>query len=128
VKYLGIDYGAKNIGIALSDESGKLAFPEAVWTNDRKLIDNLKKICAEQNIKAVVLGESTDFKGKANPIFKASSVLKDKIEKELKLKVFFMPEYFSTKQAERILGKNKMIDARAAAVILQSFLDKQNSQ
>jgi putative holliday junction resolvase len=126
MKYIGIDYGIKRIGLAISDDSGKLAFPNVVLSNDKNLFENFKKIYLENKIQAVVMGESRDFKGKANPIFSKSLDFKGQIEKNLSLKVFMMPEYLSTKQAEHIQGKGKLVDASAAAVILQSYLDKKN--
>lgn len=127
MKYIGIDYGKKKIGIALSDESGKMAFPENVLPNDKNLLTTLEKMCSENNVEAVVLGESRNLKGEANPILKDIENFKEKIEEKLKLEVFFMPEYLTSRQAHQIQGRNEMIDASAATIILQSFLDKQNS-
>jgi putative Holliday junction resolvase len=122
-KLVGIDYGEKNIGIALSDESQKLAFPKKVLKNDKKLLANLKKICEEGNVESVVIGESRDLKGQANPILENIYSFKNRIERELRLKVYLVPEFFTSKQASRIQGRNEEIHASAAAIILQSFLD-----
>ena len=68
MKLLGIDYGTKRVGISLSDESGKMAFPHDVFKNDKKLVDNVKSICEEETVSAIVMGESKDYKQKENPL------------------------------------------------------------
>ena len=123
MKLLGIDYGEKNIGIALSDESQKLAFPEAVLPNNSKLIDSLKKVCGDNKVEGMVLGESKNLSGRPNPILKDIYSFKKEVERRLKLKVYLVPEFFTTKQASQIQGRSEKTHASAAAIILQSFLD-----
>jgi len=124
MKFLGIDYGEKKVGIASSDDEGSIAFPEAVLRNDKNLNERLKEICLAKNIKALVLGESLDFKGKPNPIHKKILEFKALLESELKIPVHLESEFLTTRQSLNIQGPNKLIDASAAAIILQSFLDK----
>ena len=70
MRLLGIDYGEKNIGIAVTDDAGTMAFPESVIPNDKKLFSSLEKIIKDKNIGEIVVGESKDFKGKPNKIMK----------------------------------------------------------
>jgi RNase H-fold protein (predicted Holliday junction resolvase) len=76
--YLGIDYGTKRIGLASSDEEGKIAFPLSVLENDNKFIENLRHIIEEKEIKKVVIGESKNYKMQDNAIM--TDILEHTIE------------------------------------------------
>ena len=54
MKYLGIDYGTKRIGIAISDEGGTLAFPREIIASDRGAIGYIKKLFVDEGAHAVV--------------------------------------------------------------------------
>ena len=123
-KYLGIDFGSKRIGLAVSDELGNLAFPYRVLPNGADLIEKIMEIIRKENIKSVVMGESKDFKGEANKIMVEIDKFKKEFESKSKLTVIFEPEFLTSVQAEKIQGKNEMQDASAAAIILQSYLDR----
>lgn len=128
MKYLGIDYGTKRVGVATSDEDGKIAFPKEVVANDNDLIINLEKLIGSENIKKVIIGESKNFKMEDNEIMTDIIDLKDVIEATMEIDVELHPEVLSSVEAEKIQGKNDMIDASAAAIILQSYLDKINQK
>ena len=81
----------------------------------------------ENSIKEIVLGESKNYKGKANTILPESLNLKMDLEKEGFI-VHLEPEFMTSANAERFQGKNDMLDASAAALILQSYLDKKQSK
>ena len=126
MRILGIDYGSKNIGIALSDERGEWAFPHSVFENREEFVAEVLKITKENGAQEVVIGESRDFKGKANEIMEAAQDFAKSCAAS-GLIVHFEPEYLTTHQAQHIQGTNKMIDASAATIILQSFLDKRKN-
>ena len=123
MKYLGIDFGSKRIGLAISDEMGKIAFPYSVILNNKELIREIGRIIEKEKIGEIVIGESKNFKGEPNKIMVKIKKFKEALEKETKLKVYLEPEFMTSQQAEQIQGKNDMHDASAAAIILQSFLD-----
>lgn len=127
MKYLGIDFGSKRIGIAISDEEGKMAFPHSVVLNSKNTLSEVGEIIKKEKIEAVVIGESNNFKGEPNKIMAGIKEFKKEIEEKINTKVFFEPEFMTSSQAEQIQGKNEMHDASAAAIILQSFLDKNNT-
>ena len=127
MRFLGIDYGTKRVGLALSDEDGQLAFPKSVLSNTKDLIEDIKKICVEENISGVVIGESRDLDGTPNPLMKDIEVFMEKLKKEINTPLYLEPEFLTSHQAQKIQGKNSMLDASAAAIILQSFLDKENN-
>ncbi len=126
-KYLGIDYGSKRVGLSLSDEGGLMAFPFETLPNDASLPEKIKKICAEEKIGGVVVGESLDYKGGENPIMKKIKPFAEKLALETGLPVYFEPEFLTSREAGHIQGENGKIDASAAALILKSFLDKKRN-
>jgi putative Holliday junction resolvase len=127
---LGIDYGTKRIGVAVSDKNWQFAFPLSIVKNgpskkerDAALYE-IRKICDEHEVYVVVIGESKDFQNKDNAIMEEIRDFREHLIEEFELDVVFEPEMFSTLQASRIQGEHDKIDASAAAVILQSYLDR----
>ena len=127
MRYLGIDFGQKRVGIALSDEDGKFAFPQVVLENNSDLLKNIIDWCMRNNVETVVMGESRDYHGKINEIMWKIEGFRKQLEMMGK-KVIFEPEFMTSVQASQITGENEMIDASAAAIILQSYLDKMKGQ
>lgn len=126
MRYLGIDFGSKRVGLALSDEERRLAFPYLILANDKNLLSEVLRIVKEQKVSEVVMGDSKDFNGKDNPIAKEIAEFKISLEKATGKKVEYEPEFLTSVQAARWQGKTDKIDASAAAIILQSFLDRQS--
>jgi putative holliday junction resolvase len=124
MKYLGIDFGTKRVGIAVSDDGGKLAFPYSIVLNDEKLFEEIGKIIEKEKIEEIIMGESRNFNGEPNKIMKEIKEFKKELEEKTQLKIYLEPEFLTSAQAEHIQGKTDMHDASAAAIILQSFLDK----
>jgi putative Holliday junction resolvase len=146
MKHLGIDYGSKRVGIAISDDGGTLAFPYKILSNDMELLDSIHNICGQENVSAIVLGESHDLSGKPNKIMGSIEELKVNLETDLDLPVYLQKEFMTTIHARglpaqagregkeqnnaRQTSKDKSIqaDASAAALILQRYLDKKNQK
>lgn len=124
MKYLAIDYGTKRVGIATSDDEGHMAFPLRVVPNSKKLVENIAVICQAEHIELIVVGESHNFQGKPNPIMRDITPFVAKVKEVTSLPVEFMTEVFSSQEAARITGENSENDASAAAIILQSYLDR----
>ncbi len=141
MRYLGIDYGSKRVGIAFSDDKGVLAFPSRIIQNDKKLIDTVCNICKKEDIISIVVGESLNFSGEPNKIMKDISEFKNELESNTKCSVHLEKEFMTTIFArEKIFkrkentarkikkGKDAAADASAAALILQRFLDRKNKK
>jgi putative Holliday junction resolvase len=124
MRMLGVDYGTKRVGLALSSEEEGLAFPYAVIPNTPELIEKVQEICLKENIKGVVIGESCNFDGTPNPVMKKILPFKKRLGEKTGLPVHLEPEYLTSKQARNIQEGSAMTDASAAAIILQSYLDK----
>ncbi|MCI0533032.1 Holliday junction resolvase RuvX [bacterium] len=123
MKLVGIDYGEKRVGIALSDETGAFAFPEDVFQNDRNLIHRIEALCARESVEGIVIGESRDFKGAPNPIYARAKTLGEELARRLKVSVYYEPEFLTSAEAERMQKKDEQHDARAAAILLQSYIN-----
>ena len=127
MRILGIDYGSKRVGVAVSDPERKFALPVSVIENTPDLASEIEKIANENETTEIVLGESRNYKGEPNETLLDSMELKDDLESR-NLTVYFEPEFMTSIQAERIQGKNAKLDASAAAIILQSYLDRQKAE
>ena len=82
MRHLGIDYGSKRVGLAISDEGGVLAFPYKIIPNNTELVDMIHNICGEEEVSAIVLGESTDLSGNQNKIMGSIEEFKRNLEAE----------------------------------------------
>lgn len=124
MKIIGVDFGSKRVGIATADTDAKMAFPLCVLNNNSSFFDEFKVLCQKEKVELVVLGESKNFEMENNRIMELILLFKEKVEKELNLEVVMQAEFFSSEQAKREQGENKMLDASAATIILQAYLDK----
>lgn len=122
-RILGIDYGTKRVGVAVSDPQRKFALPHTVIQNGPELLAEVLKIAKDHEVREIVMGESRDYKNQPNDILIPSLEFKKKLE-ENGFTVFLEPEFMTSQQAERLQGKNEKTDASAAALILQSYLDR----
>jgi putative holliday junction resolvase len=126
-KIMGIDYGSKRIGVALSDEGGQFAMPHSVIGNQSGVLDSIVKIAQEKEVTEIVLGESKNYKGEDNAILAPSLEFKKSLETRGFI-VHLEPEFMTSAHVEKLQGKTELMDASAAALILQSFLDKRRNQ
>lgn len=125
MRYLGIDYGTKRVGLALSDETGKMAFPHDVVPNDHVLLATLEKCISTHNVAAIVIGHSKNRDGKDNTIHAAVTELVTDLTLATGLPVHLEPEQYTTQEAIRFQGRTAQTDAAAAAIILNSYLSRQ---
>jgi putative Holliday junction resolvase len=123
MRILGIDYGTKRVGIAISDEQRKFALPVSVIANTPELLAEIEKVAKDNGVEEIVMGESRDYNNVPNSILEKSLELKKKLE-ERGFVVRLELEFMTSVQAERFQGKNSMTDASAAALILQGYLDR----
>lgn len=121
---MGIDFGHKNVGIAITDDSGVMAFPHSVLKNDPKLLKAVSALVIARKIDEIVIGHSVDYAGKANKIHAAVEEFMLDLTLELGIPIHLEPEQYSTQQALRIQGRNSQTDAAAAAIILDSYITK----
>ena len=131
---LGVDYGKKRIGLALSDIMGILAQPFDVIDSKglKNNIDNILKIVKEKEISCVVVGKPVNMNASEGEMTKFVMEFVEELKKLTDIKVEMIDERLTTAQAERVLieeanisrEKRKGIkDKLAATFILQTYLD-----
>ena len=79
MRYLGVDYGSKRVGLAISDEEGMMAFPYKIIQNNQELLDTIHNICGQEEVRGIVLGESQNLSGEPNKIMAEINEFKDKL-------------------------------------------------
>lgn len=132
---LGLDLGARRIGVAVSDSDGRVATPVAVIQRhgDRpRLHREIAELVTEWDAELVVLGLPIDLRGDLGPAATGVLAERDELERVLPVPVAVHDERMTTRIAERSLqergdmdgrDRRKVIDMVAASVILQDWLD-----
>ncbi|HOT99209.1 MAG TPA: Holliday junction resolvase RuvX [Anaerolineaceae bacterium] len=133
MKILGIDHGNVRIGIAISDESGSFARPLTIITHVSRVHDAEKvcKLSEDHGCGMIVVGIPYDSDGGEGP--RARSVLRfvAQLKSVCRVPVITWDESFSTKDVittslkmkESRSSRQQALDDKAAAMILQSYLD-----
>lgn len=134
-RVLGIDYGDSRIGLAMSDPLKIIASPFKTIRNEgnEKCLQVFQSLIKEKNVEAIVVGLPIGLKGQETVQTKKVREFANLLY-ALKLPIHLEDERLSSVSAEKSMiqqniktGHNKgLIDQRAAAIILQQFLDKQN--
>lgn len=141
MRTLGLDYGTKTVGVAISDEAQIIAQP--LVTIERKHASKLRQTYAkieaiidEQSVDRIVLGFPKNMNNTEGERAEATRAFMDDLERRTGLPVILMDERLTTVEADRILeetgvaksGRKEHIDKMAAAIILQSFLDREHNE
>lgn len=136
MRILGLDYGSKTVGVAVSDPFGWTA--QGVETIRRKEENNLvstvarlKEHIISYNIEKIVLGLPKNMNNTEGERVEKTLAFKKRLEKEFGLSVITWDERLSTVGAQRLLDEaeinkkkqKKVIDKMAAVFILQGYLD-----
>lgn len=133
-RVLGVDYGTKRIGLAISDEIGLTARPLAVVTRS-ELPDTLRTLSEEYEIGLVVVGLPTGLRGQGGYSVDGARRLGTEIGEDMGVDVVYVDERFTSRMAESALLESGMkrrerketVDKVAAAIILQTYLDSRRS-
>lgn len=141
MRVLGLDYGTKTVGVAVSDPLGITAQP--LETIERKSENKLRRTLARietiiaeygeagEHVELIVLGYPKNMSGTEGARCEATCAFKEDLERRTGLEVVLWDERLTTVEAERILiesgvrreNRKTYIDKMAAAVILQNYLD-----
>jgi len=132
-RFLAVDPGEKNIGIAISDVSATLARPLVVIKHISKLIDasEIARLATENQVVKIIVGMPLGPEGEVIPQSRHSQNLAEAIRAQTSIPVVLWDESGSTKAARKqLIEMNIPVsrrgghqDALAAAMILQSYLD-----
>ena len=135
-RFLGIDFGEKRVGLALSDRSKLIASPYKTlnYFNENDLVNQLREIVIDNNVENFVLGLPINMKGEDTKQTKKVRNFKKSLS-ILNIPIIYEDERLSSVSAKNSLilqniktGYNKHeIDKTAAAIILQQYLDKRSN-
>ena len=128
MRYLGIDYGTKRVGIAVSDEGGTMAFPYGIIENNKGLVGEIKAVCIREHVEHIIIGESLNYQNERNIVMEKIDEFITELRDVLALPITLEREFLSTQQARFFQTDNKHVDDSAAAIILQSYLEKKNTK
>ena len=140
MKILGIDYGKKRIGLAMSVPGISFALAYKVLEMGPAgvfgLIETIKEIIGQEQITALVLGLPKQLDNNIGLAGREVIQFADELKKNIEIPLVLWDERFTSKQAEVLLrdvnmshkDKRQQINVTAAQVMLQSYLDAQTSQ
>ena len=136
-RLLGLDLGSKRIGVSICDEKQLIATPyKTINRNSLKnLIDELRLIINENNIKGIIVGNPLNMDGSSGRSAQSVKDTTENIEKNLDIPICLWDERLSTVGAFNLSSqldinvskREKKIDENAAAFILQGALDFLNN-
>ena len=129
MRYIGIDYGTRKIGVAFSDEAGTMGFPHSILPTTPTVVDEIAALIQEKNVGAAVVGHSLSQDGQENPVAEEIRTFADALSVHAGIPVHFEPEMYTTQAARRMPDGERMkgspnVDASAAALILTGFLER----
>ena len=132
-KVLGVDLGERRIGVALSDDTGLLAFPlTALSRSDLGSdISRILETAKKHRVTEIVVGMPLSLTGKRGPQAHSTNRFIAVLTENTSIPIKTFDERLSTIEAERLLHQTGnrpsrdrgRLDAAAAAVILQRYLD-----
>jgi putative Holliday junction resolvase len=130
---LSLDYGTKQIGLALGDKSQKLALPYGQIENKglKFVLEEVKNICQKERISKIVIGLPISLSGKKEKSAEKVFEFIEELKQVVKIPIVTEDERLSTKMAQKLLrgsGMKKVDHSIAAMLILQSYLDKSKGQ
>lgn len=125
MRYLCIDYGEKRIGVALSDEEGKFAFPYSVVKNGPEAITEICGIIKKEQVGEIALGLPKNFDQEDTESTKKVRAFAELLKKAAVIPVTFADETLSTAEVIKSgASPRSRRDASAAALILGTFLNR----
>lgn len=141
-KYLGIDFGLKRVGIAITDENLTIAFQRDHIPNDKNLCLAISKIAAEEGITRIVIGLPVALSGERNEQTEITEKFAHALRSELgrqrvSAETDFIDERLTSRIAEAEVVKTGMkkskrrdkgvIDRMSAQIILQNYIDREKN-
>ncbi len=136
-RILGIDYGERRIGLAISDPMGIIAQPLTTLDTEKikDVFFEVKNIVKEKNVKKVVVGLPKNMDGTIGEKGKKVLNFADDLSKELNLKIDLWDERLTSVESQKTLKQEKrktkkdkqIVDKLSASLILQGYLESLKS-
>ena len=136
-RLIGLDLGSKRIGVSICDEKQLIATPFKTInrTSNNELVNELKIIIVENNIKGIIIGNPLNMDGSSGRSAQSVKDISNNIKKNIDVPIFLWDERLSTVGAfnlssqldVNITKREKKIDENAATFILQGAIDFLNN-
>ncbi|MCR5082772.1 MAG: Holliday junction resolvase RuvX [Parasporobacterium sp.] len=136
MRLMGLDFGSKTVGVAVSDLLGITAQPIEIVRRDkenqlRKTLQRIETLIKEYEISLIVLGLPKNMNDTSGDRVAKTMEFKEMLERRTGLEVELMDERLTTVQAESIMSLSGVkkkdykehVDELAAAIILQTYID-----
>jgi putative Holliday junction resolvase len=133
---MGLDYGSRTVGVAISDPSNTIAQPKEIIRRKeenklRRTLARIEELIEEYEITEIVLGLPVNMDTSEGERAKLSLEFKDRIERRCGIVVHMLDERLTTVEADEIMDKlgirgrerKEHVDMIAAELILQDYLD-----
>jgi len=141
MRVLGVDYGSKRIGLAVSDEDGEFAFPAGTLTSRgrKKDLVALKAIITEREVGSAVVGLPVHMDGRRGPEAEKAIAFANALSEAAGIPVETLDERWTSQEAERMmqgiskkrrrnLREGGAVDEAAASIILRTYLAARESR
>ena len=134
---LGLDYGRRRIGVAVSDDLGLTAQPAATWSNLKweQVVENICNWIKERSVERVIVGLPLNLRGEKGHLALEVERFVAKLKRHVSVPVILWDERLTSVQSKRILHalhqkpsqKKERIDLIASVLLLQNYLDYQRN-
>lgn len=137
MRKMGLDYGSKTVGVAMTDALGITVMPLETITRKeenklRRTLARITELVGEYEVDEIVLGRPVLMDGSDGERVKQTGIFKELLEKRVEVPVVFMDERLTTVEADEALRemeiprseRKKYIDQIAAALVLRSYLNQ----
>lgn len=137
MRKMGLDYGSKTVGVAMTDALGVTVMPFETITRKeenklRRTLARITELVGEYEVDQIVLGRPVLMDGSDGERAEKTVIFKDLLEKRVSVPIVFMDERLTTVEADEALNemeiprseRKKYIDQIAAALVLRSYLNQ----
>lgn len=134
-RFLGLDYGRRRVGVAISDALGVTAQPLVTWQQSQwhELVDKIKALIQDQDVEGVILGFPLTLSGDVGRMAREVKRFSTYLSQRISVPVILWDERLTSVQAERSIHamdqkpsqRKGQIDQLASVLLLQNYLDHQ---
>ena len=139
MRIMGLDYGDKTVGVAISDEMGITAQPVETIVRERtnklrKTYQRLEELISEYGVDTIVVGKPLNMNGTEGERVERTRAFSQELSRRTGIEIVELDERLTTAEADRILdatgvavsARKEHIDKMAAAIILQTYLERRS--
>lgn len=136
MRIMGLDYGTKTVGVAISDDMMITAQPVETIVRERasklrKTYQRIEELISQNDVEKIVIGKPLNMNGTEGEMVQLMREFSQELSRRTGLEIIEVDERLTTSEADRILketgvaisGRKEHIDKMAAAIILQTYLD-----